>query len=279
MKKINVQKKYNIYYQWNPWSYMNIASLEIKKWLNINIEKIEWKPEFIDVWKKISDNSIWVLAIENSYMWSIHPNLYAFLKYDYKIIWDYFLPINHCLCSKEKDIKDIKNVYSQLPALDQCYNYLRKNNMTPISFSDTALSAKYISESDEKWLWAICSEQAAKIYNLNILQKNIQDQQWNNTRFAIIVPRNSEIKYNSKSNKISILFETKDIPASLYKCLWAFATNDVNLTKIESLPSWWWLFTYYFWLDFNGSLIDSNIKKALDELSFFTSFIKIIGEY
>lgn len=268
-----------IYYQWNPGSYMNIASMEIKKDLSTEIDDIIWKPEFIDVWKSINNDSIWVLAIENSYMWSIHPNLYAFLKYDYKIIWEYYLPINHCLCSKETNIKEIKNVYSQLPALDQCYKYLKEKDIKALEFSDTALSAEKVSQSPEKWLWAICSEIAAKLHNLNILDTNVQDQEWNNTRFVIIVPKESSIEYHKKSNKVSILFEARDIPASLYKCLWVFATNNINLTKIESLPSWFGHFSYYFWLDFEGNLQDESTKKALEELSHFTSSLKIIWEY
>ncbi|PIE85501.1 hypothetical protein CSA08_01665 [Candidatus Gracilibacteria bacterium] len=279
MKQKNIDNSARIYYQGNPGSYMNIASLEIEKGLNVEITEIKGKPEFIDVWKSIGKESIGVLAIENSYMGSIHPNLYAFLRYDYKIIGEYYLPINHCLCSKETDIKKIKKAYSQLPALDQCYNYLKEKNIFPVAFSDTALSAKYISETDEKGLGAICSERAAKIYNLNILEKNIQDQQGNNTRFAIIVPKENGIEYNLKSNKVSILFEAKNIPASLYKCLGAFATNNVNLTKIESLPSGSGYFSYYFWLDFKGSLKDENVKKALEELKFFTSSLKVLGEY
>ncbi len=268
-----------IYYQWNPWAYMHYASTEIAKNLNIPIESIEGKPEFIDVWKSIWEDGIAVLAIENSYMGNIHTNLYNFLKYDYKIIWEYFLEIRHCLGSKESYIADVKKVYSQVPALVQCYEYIKQKNMEPIEFSDTALSAKYVSESQEIGIWAIASEMACKMYGLNILDTNVQDQEGNTTRFAIIVPKESTILYKNKSNKVSILFEVRDVPASLYKCLWAFATNGINLTKIESMPSYKWKFEYLFWVDFEGNLQEISTKKALEELTFFTSFIKILGEY
>lgn len=268
-----------IYYQWNPWSYMNIASKEISKNLNVKIDEIVWLPEFSDVWENISKEGIWVLAIENSYMWSIHPNIYGFLKYDYEIIWEYYLEINHCLCSLETDINNIKEAYSQMPALEQCHFYLKNKNIKAKTFSDTALSAKYISEKWLKWVWAICSEVAAKLYWLNIIEKNISDQKWNTTRFVVIVPKESNIKYNNKSNKISVIFEARDIPASLYKCLWAFATNNINLKKIESLPSYKWTFTYYFWLEFEWNIDDENIKKSLEELEFFTKNIRILWEY
>jgi len=268
-----------IIYQWNPWSYMHIASTEISKDLDIEIDEIIWKEDFNEAWAIIDENSIWVLPIENSYMWSIHASLYNFLQYDYKIIWEYYQDVNHCICSKEKELKNIKKAYSQLPALDQCTNYFKKHNIIPEIFSDTALSAKYVNESKETWLAAICSEKAAKIYWLNILEKNIQDQKWNTTRFAIITTQNNKTKYKRKSKKISILFEASDVPASLHKCLGAFATNHVNLTKIESLPSYSWKFHYLFWLDFEWEMKDVNIIKSLIELAFFTKTIKIIWEY
>jgi len=268
-----------IYYQGNPWSYMNIASKEISKNLDIEVEDIIWMPEFSDVWKKISEEWIWVLAVENSYMWSIHPNLYWFLKYDYKIIWEYYLEINHCLCSKEDKLENIQTAYSQMPALEQCHNYLKNKDITPKWFWDTAWAAKYLSNNDIKWAWAICSEEAANLYNLNILEKNIADQKWNTTRFVIIVPKNSKIIYSQKSEKISMIFEARDIPASLYKCLWAFATNNINLSKIESMPSYKGSFNYYFWLECNWNLNEKWIIKSIEELKFFTKEIRILWEY
>ncbi len=268
-----------IYYQWNPWSYMNIASLEVAKNLDIEEKDIIWVPEFSDVWENISDESIWVLAIENSYMWSIHPNIYGFIKYDYEIIWEYYLEINHCICSLEDNIKDIKEVYSQMPALEQCHKYLKSKNLKPIPFWDTALSAKHIKENNLKWVWAICSTKAAKLYGLNILEENIADQKWNTTRFIIVKNKSNNLNYNLKSNKTSIIFEAKDIPASLYKCLWAFATNNINLKKIESMPSYNKSFSYYFWLEFEWNLENKDLKKALDELEFFTKKIMILWQY
>lgn len=274
--KIKIMK---IYYQWNPWSYMNIASKEIAKKLDISIDDYIWKPEFLDVWESICDDWVWVLAIENSYMWSIHPNIYNFLKYDFKIIWEYYLEIKHCICSLENDISEIKEVYSQMPALEQCHKYLKEKNIKAKEFSDTALSAKYISEKWLKWVWAICSEEAAKIYWLNIIEKNIADQKWNTTRFIIVANKNTKLEYKNISNKTSIIFEAKDIPSSLYKCLWAFATNNINLKKIESMPSYQWSFSYYFWLEFEWNLNNEKIKKAIEELDFFTKKIRILWEY
>ncbi len=269
----------NIYYQWNPGSYMHAASLAIQDKLSEKNWEIVWKAVFKDVWKEIMNWGIWVLAIENSYMWSIHPNLYAFLKNDCKIIWEYYWSIDHCLCSKETDISQIKTVYSQTPALEQCYKYIHKHNFETRECSDTALSAKIAAETDEVWVAWICSELAANIHGVNILDRKIQDQQNNTTRFAVIVRDNLDLQYQNTSGKISLIFDAKDIPSSLYHCLWSFAKYDINLSKIESLPSYAESFSYHFWVDFSGSLQDEKIKKALKDLKEYTSSIKIVWEY
>jgi len=269
----------NIYYQWEPWAYSHLCSIEIGKLLNKKIKEIISKIDFLSVWNEIESGGIWVLPVENWYAGSIHENLYHFLRYDYKIIWEYDFEVKHCLLSLEDNIKNTKKVYSHPQALSQCHNFLVKNNLKAEKFSDTAGAAKYLKENNLKNSWAIASSLAWEIYWLNILKENIADQNRNTTKFLIIVKNNSSIKFKNKANKISIIFEAKNIPASLYKCLWAFATNNVNLTKIESLPNLKWPFSYLFWLDFEWNLSDENVKKALEELKFFTLYIKVLGEY
>ncbi len=269
----------NIYYQWESWAYSNLASIEVWKLLNKNIKKIEWMLDFLSVWEKIEKENIWVLPIENSYAGTIHENLYYFLRYNYKIIWEFDLVVNHCLLSLENNIKNIKQVFSHPQALSQVHNFLKKNKIKPEKFSDTAAAARYIAENKLRWVWAIASSLAGEIYGLNILQENIADQKENTTKFFVIVKRDKNINFKNKSNKISIIFEARNIPASLYKCLWAFATNNVNLTKIESMPNFKNPFSYIFFLTFEWQLKDENIKKTLEELNFFTNFIKILWEY
>ena len=268
-----------IYYQWEPWAYSNLASLEVEKRITKKTKKIEGLIDFLSVWEKIEEGNIWVLPVENGYAGSIHENLYYFLRYDYKIIWEYDLEVNHCLLSLENDIKKVKKVYSHPQALSQVHDFLKKNEIKAEKFSDTAWAAKYISENKLTWVWAIASNLAWEIYWLNILKQNIADQKWNTTKFFIIAKNNEKIEFKNNSNKISIIFEAKNIPASLYKCLWAFATNDVNLVKIESMPNLKDPFSYMFFMTFEGRLKDDNIKKALEELDFFTNSIKILWEY
>jgi prephenate dehydratase len=281
MSNIKEKSKTKIYYQWEAGSYHHQASLEIEKYLSIKIEKMIGFDSFEKCWEKLwEENTILILATENSYAGTIYENLYKFEKLDVKIIWEYDLPIDHCICGIETELSKITKVYSHFKALPQCYNYFKEHNIKEqIIVSDTAGAAIQIAETKEKWAGAICSSLAAELYGLNILDKKIQDQKGNTTRFVIIVPKKSNIKYSKQKDKVSILFETKNIPASLYKCLWAFATNNVNLTKIESLPNIKNPFSYLFWLDFDWKLSDENVIKALEELRFFTSSVKIIWEY
>jgi prephenate dehydratase len=269
----------NIYYQGNPGSYMHSASLAIQPYLSQKPIEIIWKTVFKDVWEQIALGNIWVLAIENSYMGSIHPNLYGFLKYDCKIIGEYYGAIDHCLCSREDHKSKIKTVYSQSPALEQCYKYIHEFNMESRECSDTALSAKIVAQSDEPWVAGICSELAAELYWLNILERKIQDQKNNTTRFALICNNNLDFQYTIASNKISLIFEAKNIPSSLYECLWCFANNDINLSKIESLPSYSESFSYHFWIDFSGNLAEKKVQNALSALKNLTTSLRIVWEY
>ena len=268
-----------IFFQWEKWAYSHIASKIIWKELDIQDENIIGLGNFSKVWEMIDDNSIWVLPIENSYAGSIHENMYKFLRFDHKVIWEVNLDIRHCLMSKWNDISKIKKVYSHQQALSQCYNFLSEHSMDAISYFDTATAAKMVSENDDESIAAIASSEAAKLYGLNVLKEWIQDQIGNTTRFFIVANKKNNIKLTQKSDKITIIFEAHNIPASLYKCLWAFATNNLNLSKIESLPSLKDPFSYMFWLDFKGKLGDAKVENALKELKFFTKDYFIIWEY
>jgi len=269
-----------IYYQWYKWAYSHQVWLKVAKKYNINEENIIWLFSFKDMFDKVvKNNGIWIVPIENSYAGSVYENFKNLVNYNVKIIWEYYLEISHCLLSTSKDKKTIKKAYSHYQALMQCEKYLKKNNIEGIAFWDTAGSAKYVKEQNNNEIASISSELAAKIYWLNILEKWINDQKNNTTRFFIISRKDNNIENFSKDKKYSIVFKTKDIPAVLYKCLWAFATNNINLTKIESIPTKEKQFEYMFWLDFEDIKDKNKIDNALNELWFFAKDIKILWNY
>lgn len=275
-----------IYYQWIPWAYSHKVSLIFANKFNVNEDDINWSFSFKAVFEEIEKWAIWVLPIENSYAWSIHENFYHMATYPVKIIAEYTLKIDHCLLANTHDRSKIKKVYSHPQALMQCEKYLKKYWYEIKEYGDTAWAAKHIKEKWEEWMAAISSDLAANIYDLDIIDRVIQDQSWNSTRFFVIV---SEKTYEQifrqqdfnveKTNKVSVLFKTKDIPASLYKCLWAFWTRFINLTKIESLPARWDLFEYMFWIDFEKNIEQRFVDEALEELSFFSKDLKILWDY
>ena len=268
-----------IFYQWEPWAYSNIVSLKVAKKYWIDKKDIYWCFSFKDMFEEwIKNNSIMIVPIENSYAGSVHENFYHLSNYPVKIIWEYYLEINHCLVWLTKDVSKIKEAYSHYQALMQCENYLKNKNIEPKVYWDTAWSAKYIAETQDESKAAITSDLAAQIYNLEVIDKNINDQKWNTTRFFIVIPKKLELWNFSYNKKISILFKVKDMPSVLYKCLWAFATRNINLTKIESLPTKEWQFEYMFWLDFEKPN-EKELNWALDELKYFSKQVNILWEY
>ncbi|MFA5917125.1 MAG: prephenate dehydratase [Candidatus Gracilibacteria bacterium] len=273
-----------IYYQGFPGAYSDKASIEIASELNIEKDNIFGLSTFKDVFDKINHGDIGVLPIENSYAGSIYENFYHILSGDYQIIGELNLDIDHCLLANTKDIKDIKYVYSHPQALAQCQNYIEKHGFTPVIYSDTAGAAKFVEESKRKDIASISSGLCSSIYSLNILDKNIKDQEGNTTRFFVIVSKEVYEKNKKKlslkrNGKISITFKTKNSPSALYKCLGAFATRFINLTKIESLPAKQNRFEYIFWIDFQSNLDENIINDALDELKFFSRDLVVLGNY
>lgn len=268
-----------ISYQWIPGAYSYITAQYVAGIMGgSHTELIPYK-NFNEVWKSVDSETIAVIPIENSRAGSIHDNLYNFMRYKHKIIGETHTSINHALLSKETDIHAIKKCYSHRQALSQCHGFLKKHHIEEIEYFDTAGAAQFVSESNESGIAAIASEEAGKLYKLDIVQKEIQDQKGNTTRFLIIADKDSNFHYSHPSGKTAILFQARDIPASLYKCLWSFATNNVNLTKIESIPLFEDPFMYVFWLEFEGKQTDESVRKSLNELSFFTKKIQILGEY
>lgn len=271
----------NIYYQWVPWAYSHKTSLELARWLWISPENIHWLFSFKDVHEKIAQGHLWVLPIENSYAWSIHENIYFISRYSVKIHAEYYLEVKHCLLSSSSDISTVKEVYSHIQALMQCEKYLVGKWLVPAEHSDTAWAAQFIASKNDSSLASISSDLAAEIYGLHILERNIQDQDWNTTRF-FLVSRDDialDTKLIPKSWKKTVVFKTKHIPAALYKCLWAFATRSINISKIESLPARNNPFEYMFWLDFELPSDENFLDQALEELHFFWTDIKVVGRY
>lgn len=272
-----------IAYQGKPGAYSENCIEEYSKELNIEYQSISCK-DFNELFHNIINiNHLGIVPIENSNAGSVTECMDLLAENEIEIIGEYYLKVNHLLLGKkDTKIKDIKEVYSHPQALKQCSKFLSENSITPISYLDTAGSAKFVSESQRNDIAAISSNIAAKHYNLKILKEKFQNSQNNITRFFLVKKKGTKFDFEKKlkkPDKTTLMFETKNIPGALYKCLGAFATNNINLTKLESRPSKKTNFEYIFFVDFEGRLDEKRVKLALDEINFFSNSLIKLGSY
>ena len=205
---------------------------------------------------------------------------YLIFKYRLNIYEEYFFPINHNLIGiKGSKLSDIKDVYSHAQALSQSSQFLKKNNLNGNVRADTAGSAKYISELGDKNKAAIASRLSAEIYNLKIINENIQDDKENFTRFLVMGKDISQPEYNKDKYITSFLFKLRDKPAALYSALSGFAINGVNMTKLQSFPEKNSFSSFFFLCDIDGHLDEKKIKNSLEELAFHCEDMHVLGVY
>ena len=205
---------------------------------------------------------------------------YLIPKYKLQIHSEHFHKVTHNLLGiKGSNLKDIKTVRSHSQAIGQCSKIISEHKLQPIVSADTAGSAKFISEKKDKTDSAIASELAAKIYGLEIIKSNVEDELGNVTRF-LIMGNDSRHPEREKENYItSCIFKLKSTPAALYKSLGGFATNGVNLCKLESFSVKNTFDQFNFYIDIEGHIEDPSLQKALEELGFHTQKLDVLGVY
>tara|TARA_B100000579_G_scaffold78475_1_gene60945 strand:- start:110 stop:937 length:828 start_codon:yes stop_codon:yes gene_type:complete len=205
---------------------------------------------------------------------------YLIFKYRLNIYAEHFHSIQHHLLGLPgAKLKDIKNVYSHAQALSQSSLFIKKNNLTENVRADTAGSAKYVSDNKNKSEAAIASELSAKIYNLDILASNIENEKVNVTRFLIMGKKILQPELKNKKYITSLLFKLKSKPAALYSALSGFAIQGVNLTKLQSYPEKNSFTSYFFLCDLDGHIEDTKVKKSLEELGLHCDDMHILGVY
>ena len=266
-----------ILYQGCEGAYSQLAALEAHS----DAETISCKT-FEECFKNcVQDQSLrTIIPVENSIAGRVADIQYLMNKYKLQIYAEHFHKVSHNLmCLPGLTLKDIKNVRSHSQAISQCQKIITENKLEPIIAADTAGSAKYISDNKIKNEAAIASELAAEIYNLKIVKKNIEDNKGNVTRFLIMGSKASHPEFKKKNYITSCIFKVKNKPAALYKCLGGFATNNVNLSKLESFSDQNSFEQYLFICDIYGHIEDPKIQKSLEELGFHTVSLDILGVY
>lgn len=196
------------------------------------------------------------------------------------IIGEWFLPIRHQLMGVPgARLESIKTVESHVHALGQCRNIIRKLKIRPIVAGDTAGSARIVSERGDRSAAAIASRLAAEIYNLDVLAEDIEDEAHNTTRFVVLAREPQWAKQGSGPLVTTFVFNVRNLPAALYKAMGGFATNGVNMTKLESYMVDGNFFATQFYSDVDGHPDDRGLAFALEELKFFSKEFRIMGVY
>ena len=271
-----IQKAKRVAFQGEPGAYANLAARQ-----SVPHAQAIPKPTFEDAIEaaKSGDTDLVIIPVENSLIGRIADIHHLLPDSGLHIVGEHFLPIRHQLLGlKGAALDDIKSVYSQAPALAQCRGLLRERKWAVHNWYDTAGSAKHVAELGDKSLAAIASSLAAEFYGLKVLRADIEDEHHNATRF-LIMSREDERAPNSGKVVTSFVFQVKNIPAALYKAMGGFATNGVNMTKLESYQLEGSFNATQFYADIEGHPEERNVRLALEELQFFTSSMRILGVY
>ena len=271
-------KKNKIAFQGELGAYSHIAINEIFE--NPDIKTCSTFEETFKVAFENEDYKI-IIPLENSLAGRVADIHYLLPKYKLQIHAEHFQKVEHnLLARKNTNLEDIRYVRSHSQAIGQCQKIIMKNKYKTIISADTAGSAKELSDGKDNSIAAIASKLSAKIYNLKILKENIEDEKGNVTRFLVMGKNVQQPEYKKEKKYITTcIFRLKSEPAALYKSLGGFATNQVNMTKLESFSVKNTFAQTNFYLDFEGHLEEKPVQNAMEELGFHTESLDILGVY
>ena len=205
---------------------------------------------------------------------------YLIFEYRLNIYSEYFQKIEHNLLGHAGvKISDIKDVYSHGQALSQCSKFIKSHDLIEHVRADTAGSAEMVSKKKDKTKAAIASSLSAETYNLKIIEKNIENEKGNLTRFLVMGKNIIQPDFAEKKYITSFLFKLKSKPAALYQSLGGFAINGVNLTKLQSYPEKNTFDSYFFLCDLDGHIEDSKVQKSLEELGLHCQDFHVLGVF
>jgi prephenate dehydratase len=269
---------HKIAFQGRPGAYSHMACLTA-------FPKLEPLPcpTFFDAFKAVDGGraDYAMIPIDNSIAGRVADIHQLLPKFHLQITCEHFIPVHHCLLAVEgTKLADIKTVYSHVHALPQCRKIISEKGWKPVVFEDTAGSAAKVAEMNDPTAGAIASELAAELYGLRILKKNIEDEAGNTTRFLALAKTAKTPAYRKgEAYLTSLLFKVRNIPAALYKALGGFATNGINIMKLESYLEGNKFHSALFYCEFSGHPEEERFQHAIDELQFFAADIRMLGTY
>jgi prephenate dehydratase len=239
-------------------------------------------PTFEDAFAAVASGraDLGMIPIENSVAGRVADIHHLMPTAKLHIIAEHFLPIrNQLMAPRGATLKGLKTVESHIMALGQCRKFIRKLGIKAMVAADTAGAAKEVAEHGDPTRAAIASTLAAEIYGLDILARNVEDEAHSTTRFIVLSRDKKIAKRDDGLVLTTFVFQVRNIPAALYKALGGFATNRVNMTKLESYMIDGNFFATQFYADVEGHPDDPNLKLALEELAFFSKELIILGVY
>lgn len=239
---------------------------------------------FEDAFSAIShgDTSLAMIPIENTLAGRVADIHHLLPESNLNIVGEYFMPIHfQLMVIPGTSIEQIKTVHSHVHALGQCRNIVRDRGWRGVIADDTAGAAKEVAAEQDRSRASLSPTLAAELYGLEILEQNVEDSDNNVTRFIVLSPDPVEIDRNNAAEKIvtTFVFNVRNIPAALYKAMGGFATNGINITKLESYQLGGKFTATQFYADIEGHPDDGNVKLALEELQFFSEKVKFLGSY
>ncbi|OSZ70865.1 prephenate dehydratase [Sphingomonas sp. IBVSS1] len=218
-----------------------------------------------------------VIPIENSLHGRVADMHFLLPESGLSIVGEHFVRVRHCLLALG-DMAALKEVKSHPQALGQVRRHLREWGIAPVQFFDTAAAAAAVAGEGDVAMGAIASRLAAELYGLNILAEGVEDADHNTTRFVVLA-REAAVPPAGVAAMTSFHFEVRSVPAALFKALGGFATNGVNMTKLESYLRDGKFSQAEFYAEIEGSPAEPPVARALEELAYFTNWVKIIGTY
>lgn len=275
---MTADKKKKIAFQGNPGAYSDIACRTVYP----SYTPLPC-PTFLDAFEALKQGraDLAMIPIDNSIAGRVADIHYLLPRYPFSFVAEYFLPIDHCLLGVEgAKFADIKKVLSHTHALPQCRQIIRENKWEQVVCGDTAGAAERVAREGHKHQAAIASSLTADIYGLKIIKRDIADEKNNITRF-LALSRDTRVTAPKKDTRYvtSIIFSVRNVSAALYKAMGGFATNGVNMLKLESYMPGGTFASTLFYAEVEGHQKDPNVAAALDELAFFAKEIRVVGSY
>jgi prephenate dehydratase len=237
---------------------------------------------FEDAFQAVTEGeaALAMIPIDNSVAGRVADIHHLLPRTNLYIIGEHFLPVHHQLMIVPgADRSQIKTVHSHVHALGQCRKVIRELGLRPVVAADTAGAARELSESRDPAQAAIASKLAAEIYGLEVIREDIEDESHNTTRFVVLSATPQDAEPEDVPVMTTFVFRVRNVPAALYKAMGGFATNGVNMTKLESYQIEGQFSATQFYADIEGHPSERNVRLAMEELEFFTSYLRVLGIY